>query len=415
MAAYQVEGKELKKLVGFAKEKPVAFAFNPGAKEDEHYFGLDRKKPAKMIAKEAKEVGKGKKVAFGNMSVAGMEMRLTCERQIVGMAKKLKKWLKKQKVGLNVIIMDADGNIVESDIDEDAAAAEPQGQETVDVAAIMARLQVISDRIKALPKDARAQFAKPFKTVVAQARAGKVAASETGAEKLETALDKLEKAAAANPDAAKWAANAPKVKAAVADALDYGTTSYPDNPDLTKLKQAWNWANEAAGGKDADYGKALAALPAIVALVKKVRTAQPSDGSGAAADQDAQPFADARQTWQAACSKMDAELKKLQVEIAKVCKAAPELASVLPRVKSLADHVAGLDGRLEKALTAIINADAGDMRDKGKTTAVKVLDEFRKELNSDFFKKVDSQNGFAEVAIAKTAHTALNEVSNALS
>ncbi|MEX0368617.1 MAG: hypothetical protein AB3N22_21360 [Ruegeria sp.] len=440
LAAYQVEGKELKKLVNFAKEKTVAFAFNPGAKEDEHYFGLDRKKPAKLIAKEAKVVGSGKKVAFGEMNVVGKEMRLTCERELPAMAKTLKKWLKKQKLTLNVVIMDPEGNILDSDIDDDLQdGAEAGGdsntpdiddagaveqKDKADASVVLSRIKIISGRIKALPRESAADFAKPFKTIAKLAQSGNIKGAALGADKLEAALGKLEKAlnqkatddssppeAAPDPNKAKWVAHFPKIDAAVKDARAQGGKANPDHPDLVKLNRLWNLANETVGGDAPNYAKAMATLPSIVDLIKKVRSAQ---DTGPKVDPEVKPFDDARLTWQGARKTLESELKKLQSEIIKVCKGTPELAGIVQNVGSLSDHVAGLDARLESALAKIVDAEAGDARNKRKIAAMGIVKEYRSNLNSGFFKHVDTGNGFTDVQVAKTAHEALDKIARVL-
>lgn len=117
MAEAKVEGDALKKLVKLGKRQPMAFAFNPGPKND-HTMVVDRRKKAEVIAKQAKKEGAGNKVAFGTFVLNKKTMELTCERTIPAMAKVLKKYLKAQKVVVNVVIMDAQGNVLESEIED---------------------------------------------------------------------------------------------------------------------------------------------------------------------------------------------------------------------------------------------------------------------------------------------------------
>ena len=119
MAEFGVEGAELKKMIKAAKKAPVAFGFNPGKDDDSAYLGMDKLKPAQVVGKDAKETGDGNKYAFGTATVAGKVISLTCERAMPGLAKRLKKFLKSNKVMLNVVVMDKDGNLLESDIEDD--------------------------------------------------------------------------------------------------------------------------------------------------------------------------------------------------------------------------------------------------------------------------------------------------------
>ncbi len=118
MGDFQVSGPELKKFVKIMRKRPVSFAYNPGSDNDTAYLALHRTKPPKTLGKEAKEEGEGNKHAFGTASVDGRVLVLTLDRELPAIAKKLKKYLKSQKVGLNVQVFDASGKMLESDIEE---------------------------------------------------------------------------------------------------------------------------------------------------------------------------------------------------------------------------------------------------------------------------------------------------------
>ncbi len=169
MGDFAVEGSELKKMVKLAKKEPVSFAFNPGKSEEDAYCGMHRTKPPAQLGKEAKDSGEGGKFTFGTAAVQGKTISLTCLRDLPGLAKRFKKYLKSQKVMLNVVIMDADGNVIDSDIEEglpddpelegedegnapqDGQAAIPEAPPPPDPNAIMKRLAALRERITALP------------------------------------------------------------------------------------------------------------------------------------------------------------------------------------------------------------------------------------------------------------------------
>lgn len=428
MAAFKVEGKELIKFVKHAREKPMGFAFNPGSKDD-HYFGLHRKQPAKAIAKEAKEIGPGKKIAFGEMSVSDKEMRLRCEKQVPGMAKTLKRWLKKQKVKLDVVILASDGTVLEADIDaqdgQEAGGSSGQleagnSQElvpegTLDNLASMERLKAISERIKSLPKEAAAQLVTPYKSVVKVVRSGDLKRAKLGTDKLEAALNKLEqvvqKTTAAKKESAqsdsnevKWKSQYPKVESAVQATM---SAANPNSPDTVELKHRWAKALESASGDAPNYAAALATLPDIVALIKKLRA---ENEASPVVSQDLKPFVQARLTWKSAIETMDAEIKKLQAEIAKFCQDDSQFESVIKNVPSLADYAAGLNKRLDNALEIVVKSEAGKPREKSKQAVINILKDYRKQLDSEFFKQVDGGNGFTKVMVATTARKALGEI-----
>lgn len=255
MGEFQVAGAELKKFVKVMRKKPVAFAFNAGDGDD-GYFGVHRTKSSRLIGKEAKEEGPGNKFAFGTATVVGKVMQLRCEREMPGLAKKLKRYLKSQKTVLNVQVLDADGNVLDSDIedglpddpdlyeDEDgegdttstgkAAAPTPESKVADGAAAptpapdgdIAGRIKAIGERIKALPKELGAQLFKPYKAVVERFKAGEIDRASAGVEKLEAAVATLE---------------ARSAKAAE------GAASAPEAPQLAKIRQAIALIGEKAG------------------------------------------------------------------------------------------------------------------------------------------------------------------------
>lgn len=135
MGEYRVSGPEIKKQVKLMRKQPLAFAYNPGNGSDD-YLCLHRTKGPSVLGREAKDEGPGNKHAFGMASVEGKILSLTCEREVPGLAKKLKKYLKSQNVNLNIRVLDADGNLLEDDIedlpdepddDDDDDAAAPAG------------------------------------------------------------------------------------------------------------------------------------------------------------------------------------------------------------------------------------------------------------------------------------------------
>ena len=117
MADLKLEGADLKKMVKLGKTKRPSFAFCPGEKDD-HTMIIDRRKKPEMLGKAARNEGAGKKAAFGYFELNGRNMELTCSRVIPKLAKTLKKYLKTQKIKVNVVVMDEDGTVLDSDIED---------------------------------------------------------------------------------------------------------------------------------------------------------------------------------------------------------------------------------------------------------------------------------------------------------
>jgi hypothetical protein len=320
MSEFGVEGPELKKMIKLARKGPMPFAFNPGSNNDEHLFAMHRIKQPKTIAKATKADGVGNKVAFGTCQLTGKILSLTCEREVPAMARKLKKYLKSEKVAVNIQILDANGNLLEEDIEElpydpeldeedDAAdapppppaaadapeappppppagsapevppppppppeaaaapaavpaAAEPEAAAAEpDVNAIAAQLKALAPRIKAAPPAAVEKLAPAFKTAVELVKAQELDKAAALIQKLEAALDGLEAQAA--PAAAPGTEDTPREPAAAA---------VPDARELaTRLKAI---QAQLGGLPDAVAQQLMKAIKSVVDVIKAGDTAR---------------------------------------------------------------------------------------------------------------------------------------------
>ncbi|WP_386628760.1 hypothetical protein [Sulfitobacter geojensis] len=117
MTKFAVTGPELKKMLAKAKQKPINFAYAAGKTPADDYLGMDRLKEAKMILKEARAETKSK-AASGSASVDGRDLKLRCETVIPNLARQIKRYLKLSKLSYNVIVMDIDGSVLETAMDE---------------------------------------------------------------------------------------------------------------------------------------------------------------------------------------------------------------------------------------------------------------------------------------------------------
>lgn len=260
-----------------------------------------------------------------------------------------------------------------------------------------------------------------------QVQANNFANAFKALDRLETALDGVlgapakadaeqaedaqhEEEAAPDPLDAKWLASFAKVEPLALDALK--TNPFEDEAGLAEFRKAWDWAVNCAA--DGAYDKALAALLNALKLLKQA----PASGTSAPVvdiNPEVKPFAEARLSWRKARGTMGSELKKLQDAIVSVCDGDDELQIVVDNVANLTRHLVRLDERLEDKLDEIVNAGAGQTREERKIEARKLLGEYEKELDNEFFGVVDSGNGFANVAVASTAKAALAEISRVLS
>lgn len=212
MAGYQVEGTELKAMIKLARKGPIGFAFNPGKADSDHYLAMHRKRPGDILGKAAKKEGPGVKVAFGSCSVDGKVLSLSCDKVVPAIAKKIKKYLKSQKVTLNVQVLDPDGNVLESDIEdlpedpdetvtagpateadggEDVAPPARDEAETADASDIVARIKAAQPLVAAMPAAAASKLKDAMSKVVTQIKSEDLDGARAAMDRIETALKKL--------------------------------------------------------------------------------------------------------------------------------------------------------------------------------------------------------------------------------
>ncbi|KAE9631761.1 hypothetical protein [Parasedimentitalea maritima] len=197
MSEFKIEGPELKKMIKLARKGPLPFAFNPGKNESEHYLAMHRKRSAEILGKAAKKEGMGAKVAFGMCVVEEKLMSLTCERAVPALARLLKKFLKANKVSLNVRVLDADGNVLDEDIEDlpTDPSQQDEGTQVVikggDAAGLVTRIKAAQPRVAAAPAPFSKKLKSALEGVVAQVKAQDFAAADQGMARIEAALDKL--------------------------------------------------------------------------------------------------------------------------------------------------------------------------------------------------------------------------------
>jgi hypothetical protein len=154
MSELRVQGDDIKRLVKEARKGPVALGFNPGSGDEDAFLAMHKTKAPEVVGREAKTGADGGKFTFGPATVEGKVLTLTCLRDLPGAAKKLKKYLRSQKVMLNVVLLDADGNVTESDI-EDLPPDEDDGDDPTGTGeiptGIVAKRTFLIERWKKIP------------------------------------------------------------------------------------------------------------------------------------------------------------------------------------------------------------------------------------------------------------------------
>jgi len=306
-ADFPIEGDKLKKLIKKSRAMPIPFGFNPGTSDDDdEYLAAHARKAPEKLGKLAQNEGAGTKSAFGTFAVDGSEVHLTCFRTIPQLAKKFKKYLKRFKITLNCVVMDPDGNIIDSDVEtldawfeeaddqeddaEEAAEAEAEGDEPaedsgIDPADLAARLRALQPKVAAAPPGVLERMAAGFKGAVGLIREGKLEQASIAIAQLEAVMARLAAMPKA-PPASPQGQSSPE-----ASQMAPPVAPPPPDPRLPRLREAVKKLSEQAGallGSGAgpmldemariegliDAGEAEAALGALRSAQETLKAAQ---------------------------------------------------------------------------------------------------------------------------------------------
>ncbi|MEX0367240.1 MAG: hypothetical protein AB3N22_14285 [Ruegeria sp.] len=232
MAEERLTGPQLKKMVKLGKKMAIQFGYAPHKDMEATVLLVHRRKPPPMLGKAARKMAEAKKFSFGTFQVKGKIVEMTCERLVPMMAKTVKRYLKSNKIHVNVVIMGPDGSVVESDISDlpddpewdegdepvDGAPAEeeaPEAEPDPDAERkkeLTSRVQAVQPRVAEVRGDAGKRLKEVMLGAIEKIRAGDLDGADKSIRAVEQALDKLESAA---PDPAALAARAKELKAAI--------------------------------------------------------------------------------------------------------------------------------------------------------------------------------------------------------
>ena len=431
MAMSDEDLADLQKLLKKARQKPLAYGLCLGKKPEDNVMYLDLKKSGEVMMRKAKADGETGKVTYGEASVKGKIISLTVEgKMLPGLAKNMKMFMTKQGMKMKVVILDPDGNMLESDgdedetpTDEDAKLATPEedssdANDAQEDNPLMGQWAQVSTALE--PHVTRFVGSGDGKAAaVSQAWAGATAAAEKGDYKSAMAVaakikplvtatpsgDGGENPAETDPNQAKWD------KAVDALTALYEAAMKTNPPERSKLTAAWGMATEKAGA--GDYAGALAVAARIKPLLDAAAQAG-SSGQEAEVPKDVVAFQKSRVLWVGTKTKMKSEMDKLVRAIQQACADDEELAEAAQEAANLHDYLDSFDERLEDILDQITNTPEGDNRTKLKKDAVGAITAYKTALSDSFFADVDDNNGFANVAITKTANASLEKIAQVL-
>ncbi|EEB82854.1 hypothetical protein [Roseobacter sp. GAI101] len=309
MGDIALRGDQLKKMMAMAKKRDLSFAYCPGNDPKEDVFVLDRKKKPEVIGRVARGESTGTKLGYGTAKVKGRVIELTCERELPQMAKKLKKFLKFEKIPMNVLVLDSSGNVLEEDIEDmpddglldDVADDEGDGNDDVSEAAenedaaknapdaasddaellkkLKARALQVQGAIKGVKPDAQAPLVAGFKTAVGALQGGDLPKADDMLTKLERAIAKLSGQGTAADASAKTEDPALKRLAEVSAVLSKRIDALGEVDGASRLRAVHGMLDDQIASGDAKKatGTAKALGDAIARLAEQAAAAPSTD------------------------------------------------------------------------------------------------------------------------------------------
>lgn len=494
MANTKLEGAELKKFVQLAKNICLSFAFSPDAKGD-HTMLIDKVQKPRAIGQKAKSLGSGNKVAYGTLELNAGTLELTCEQSLPELARILKKFMKDNKISVDVQIMDATGaqgrkpdHTEESSTTADSASegtdqtsdsADTKSQDkaklatrikailpaiagaSAKVAAQLDKAQALAmsqintgdlakagqtitameqaiakaraDKTQAGPdiralaarstalKDIIAKIAGPaaldkaLAKAVAHIRAGDLNAADALLAKIETAVTQVTSTPSQtenppSPEATKWTLAEAKLQTALDRLIK------ANRGDLVAIERVFDLGKKhAAAGRFDDAMVAAAQTAGLIAKTGKDPTPLAIQGTSDSnlGNGESGGFDKICSEWIAVRSGLQNQFRGLKSAIDTATDGIAGLEDVPSKSGVLFDHLGRIDTGLEDALKQL-GAPLKDGKAEGlKSTARKIVDQYRAVLDTDFFKAVDD-SGFATTSIRATTLASLNKVSAAL-
>lgn len=339
---------EIKALIGVSRKRALNFGLCLGKKPDTTVIMMHRMKSPDVLARQAKQAGETNKITYGTLETKGKKLNLTLQGDMPpGLAQHGRKFFGSIGIKLSIVVLDASGKTLESDLDDDDTDDSNDASDGTD-------------------------------------------GDDPNAQKWATAKEQFE----------------PKVNAALSS----------DTGDVSKLRAAWQYAIGAA-----DEGDYLTALKVLKRIAPTLTAAKPEAKQDSADDDPSKKlFAQSRVLWVNTRKKMGAEMAKLEAEIIKQesedeDNEPEDVAHINETVGTIHSYLERFDGRLENALLEVIDAPDDTIRSQKIVVCRGILDDFSKHLEDPFFQVIDSDNGYANVAIASTAIKSINAIQKWLS
>ena len=312
--------KEIKQQMAIARKRELSFGLCFGKKIENSVFLTHKTKAGKILGKQAKSDGETPQFTFGTLKLDGKELSLSVEGKIVpGMARKAKKMFMVVGLKYKILILDPDGNVVESEDDEDeaggdapqaapaAAAGETAVEDQPEAAGAPsdgpdpaeAKWKTTAGKVEAnlakLREIAGIDLSKAealWKAIQAKAESDGYGAALEHVAKLSEEMKTAAKEAAANAKRqamleAKWQQASAKLDPLVSEVLAMKT------PQSEKIEAVWTQIKARVAATPPDYEGALKAVGPLAQAISKARQAaaeaaaeEPAPAEAAAAGGD---------------------------------------------------------------------------------------------------------------------------------
>ena len=434
--------QDMKRLLMRSKEEPVTCAIGVG--DIGGLMVLDKRKPGRALESGLKaDFPDARNTRFGTAFVDVDDdpklVKLTLNKPVTGMAKRLIKTLK--GTGFNkVIILTEDGSVMEQfeEEDEEAAAAEagataaapappppppeapPAPESAEDKAArageLIAKLKELSARIPgaSFGDPARQEeFAKLARMAGVQLKTGNLAYGANSIEQLERAL-----ATAPPPPPAPPPPAGPTPGESAARVAELTAQLRELVPQIAPAAggDAARMATLAKLAKDAGVEIKTGNLSYATNTIERLRTALGSGATAGSSDAEApSALAASRVSWTTMRQQVAADVDKLSAALAQAYAGQSFAGEIEQRFRvKVAPMLAQFDDKLGSVLDDLAEA-APDRRAELTTAARAQVNAYRSFAQSDTFIGDLDSNPFVPVGIRARAIAALSQVEQALS
>jgi hypothetical protein len=275
MAFTKEQIDELKANLAVARKRELPFGLCIGKAPETTVLVNHKTKDPEALGRQAKKDGETAKVAFGMMTVEGKNLNLSCAGDVpTGMARKMRELLKLVGVKVKVRVLDAAGNPLEEDgDDEDAedgdAAADPLTEEW---GVARTSVEEALQEAASLPAETMEPLRTSWAEAGAAAEGGDLAAAIA---KGQDVLKAVEAARLGDADRIRWEQALPTMTPLVDEAVASAT------PVAAKIGAVWSFAQTKAGGNPPDYGAAVKSITMLVKLLEDNRKVMAKAGGGA--------------------------------------------------------------------------------------------------------------------------------------